>query len=73
MEGHNSLTTSTLIPSNGILNGAIIIRLPIVPRVMRRVVLHIEALHQGTLANFGLEFLVVVVGLSRKNVLSVSV
>lgn len=73
VESHNAFAVGASVPVNRVLDGAIIIGLPVVPGVVRRVVLHIETLHQGALPDFRLQLFVVVVGLPRQDRLSVVV
>lgn len=52
MKTNNSLSICLLVPIYGVCNCAVVSRLPVVPRVVRGVVLHIEGLYQRVAFDF---------------------
>ena len=62
-----------MVPVDGRAHCPIVIRLPVVPRVVRRVVLHVKTANHGNFVDLIDEIIIVESGLPRKDILTVVV
>lgn len=67
-ESNNAFPFGVFVPFDGFIDGAVVVGLPVEPRVVRRVVLHIETSDHGNFVGFAGEIVVIEGGLTRQHI-----